>query len=141
MHPVFGAGWGSGKLSDVSSVLESSHGGGRFCVAWAALCLILGRRGGPVRGLGTMSWLSRGRQIDLRTRAKTNQTRTPVPRNLFCFLCWFSFLGFPVCIVGAFVSRLLVVPGKSFLYTAACARVATVRERQGVDFRTQFGVL
>ena len=30
---------------------------------------------------------------------------------------------------------------KSFLYTAACARVATVRERQGVDFRTQFGVL
>ena len=30
---------------------------------------------------------------------------------------------------------------KSFLYKAACARVPTVRERQGVEFRSQIVVL
>ena len=36
---------------------------------------------------------------------------------------------------------LILQMGKRFLYTAACARVATVRERRRVDFRTQIGVL
>ena len=43
----------------------------------------------------------------------------------------------PVAIGSAFAIDVFLVFTKKSLYTAACARVATVRERQGVDFRTK----
>ena len=47
----------------------------------------------------------------------------------------------PVPIGSTFAIDVFLIFTKKSLYTAACARVPTVRERQGVDFRSQIVVL